>query len=125
MTDTKGGFISRDDDPHSVLAAENLGDKPAGMTLEEWAKHQKRLKMQREMKGAFEPAISAAETLVVCWECGAKEIDWKWKEVFKCRVCEKCKKEKPEKYSLLTKTEAREDYLLTDREYPLTQTCGI
>jgi DNA-repair protein complementing XP-A cells len=31
-------------------------------------------------------------------------------------VCNKCKNEKPEKYSLLTKTECKEDYLLTDPE---------
>jgi len=119
MTDTKGGFMSTDDDPHSVLAAENLADKPPGMTLEEWARHQKRIKLQKEKQGVFEPAISALENTKkdkTCWECKAKEIDWKWREVFGCRVCEKCKNEKPEKYSLLTKTEAREDYLLTDPE---------
>jgi len=119
MSDTKGGFMTTEDDPHSLLAAENLADKPAGMTLEEWARHQKRIKLQKEKKGAFEPAISALDAPdeeKSCWECKAKEIDWKWKEVFKCRVCEKCKKDNPEKYSLLTKTEARQDYLLTDRE---------
>lgn len=119
MTDTHGGFIGTEDDPHSVLAAENLKDKPAGMTLEEWARHQHRIKLLKEKQGAFEPHISALEDTdeeKTCWECGSKEIDWKWKDVFKCRVCEKCKKEKPEKYSLLTKTEAREDYMLTDRE---------
>jgi DNA-repair protein complementing XP-A cells len=120
MTDTKGGFMSTNDDPHSVLAAENLGDKPPGMSLEEWATHQRRIKMLKEKKGAFEPPISALEESdedKICWECSSREIDWKWKDVFRCRVCEKCKNEKPEKYSLLTKTEAREDYLLTDREF--------
>ena len=52
-----------------------------------------------------------------CDKCGSPDIDFKWREVFRCRVCEKCKKDKPEKYSLLTKTEAREDYMLTDREF--------
>jgi DNA-repair protein complementing XP-A cells len=127
MTDTKGGFITSDDDPHSVLAAENLGDKPPNMTLEEWARHQKRIKLQQEKKGVYEPAISALEETdeeKTCWECKAKEIDWKWKDVFRCRVCEKCKKEQPEKYSLLTKTEAREDYLLTDREWSFSVVWG-
>ncbi|KAI5818956.1 XPA protein C-terminus-domain-containing protein, partial [Pyronema omphalodes] len=119
MNDTKGGFMSTEDDPHSVLAAQNLADKPPGMTLEEWARHQKRMKLLKEKKGAFEPAISAAKDSnedKTCFECKSPEIDFKWKDVFKCRVCEKCKKEKPDKYSLLTKTEAREDYLLTDPE---------
>jgi DNA-repair protein complementing XP-A cells len=120
MSDTKGGFMSTEDDPHSVLAAQNLADKPPGMTLEEWARHQKRIKLLKEKKGAFEPAISASKDSnedKTCFECKSPEIDFKWKDVFKCRVCEKCKKEKPDKYSLLTKTEAREDYLLTDRKY--------
>ena len=51
-----------------------------------------------------------------CRECGSLEIDWKWEEVFGCAVCSACKDKLPEKYSLLTKTEAREDYLLTEPE---------
>lgn len=120
MTDTKGGFMSTDDDPHSLLTAENVADKPAGMTLAEWARHQTRVKLRRDKLGAFEPAISALDAPDAdrcCWECLAREIDWKWRDVFGCRVCDKCKKAKPDKYSLLTKTEAREDYLLTDREF--------
>lgn len=31
-------------------------------------------------------------------------------------MCKRCQNDKPEKYSLLTKTECKEDYLLTDRE---------
>lgn len=31
-------------------------------------------------------------------------------------VCPKCKKDRPDEYSLLTKTECREDYLLTNPE---------
>lgn len=118
MTDTRAGFMTTEDDPNSVLSAENLRDKPKGMSLEEWAKHQLKLKLRREAKGAFEPAISALDKKDpnnCCFECGSREIDWRWLEVFKARVCERCKKDKPEKYSLLTKTEAREDYMLTDR----------
>lgn len=59
------------------------------------------------------------------------DIDPTFRKVFGCLVCNKCKNEKPEKYSLLTKTECKEvsliacamhqeltrvtqDYLLTD-----------
>lgn len=35
-------------------------------------------------------------------------IDQMYKKVFKCLVCNKCKNEKTEKYSLLTKTECKE-----------------
>jgi len=52
----------------------------------------------------------------ICRECGSLEIDWKWEEVFHCAVCNGCKESLADKYSLLTKTEAKEDYLLTDPE---------
>ncbi|TDL28815.1 hypothetical protein BD410DRAFT_712119 [Rickenella mellea] len=51
-----------------------------------------------------------------CHECGSMDIDHTFDKVFRCIVCNKCKNEKPEKYSLLTKTECKEDYLLTDPE---------
>jgi DNA-repair protein complementing XP-A cells len=49
-----------------------------------------------------------------CPYCQTVEIEHKMKEVFDVLICTKCKKEHPDKYSLLTKTECREDYLLTD-----------
>lgn len=104
-----------------MLSALNLQDKPSGMSLEEWSRHQLRLKLQKEKTGVYEPGISALKDATAgeqqkCYDCGSLEIDWKWLEVFKCRVCNKCKESIPDKYSLLTKTEAREDYLLTDPE---------
>lgn len=119
MTDTKAGFMAPVDEPYSVLSAENLRDKPEKMSLEEWAKHQARVKVRESKQGAYEPSISALEAPEedkICFECGSREIDWQWKDVFNCRVCERCKKAKPEKYSLLTKTDAREDYMLTERK---------
>lgn len=43
-----------------------------------------------------------------CKECGSIDIDHVFKRVFGLLVCEKCKAEQPEKYSLLTKTECKE-----------------
>ena len=43
-----------------------------------------------------------------CNECSSMDIDHTYKKVFGCLVCNKCKNEKPEKYSLLTKTECKE-----------------
>lgn len=40
------------------------------------------------------------------------DIDQTYKKVFKCLVCNKCKNEKTNKYSLLTKTECKEVSLL-------------
>jgi DNA-repair protein complementing XP-A cells len=51
-----------------------------------------------------------------CRECNSLEIDWKWQDIFGISVCNACKEKEPDKYSLLTKTEARDDYLLTDPE---------
>ncbi len=76
--------------------------------------------MQQRKEGPFEPGLSVLtdkEERKKCYECGSLEIDFVWEEVFKCRVCNACKEKYPEKYSLLTKTECREDYLLTEREF--------
>jgi DNA-repair protein complementing XP-A cells len=51
-----------------------------------------------------------------CKICGSQDIDFTFHKVFNTNVCAQCKHEVPEKFSLLTKTECKEDYLLTDRE---------
>lgn len=52
-----------------------------------------------------------------CSECDLLEVDHKIMKHFNnVRVCRKCARQMPEKYALLTKTECREDYLLTDPE---------
>ena len=51
-----------------------------------------------------------------CKVCGTQDIDFTFHKVFFVNVCAKCKHEVPERFSLLTKTEAKEDYLLTDRK---------
>jgi DNA-repair protein complementing XP-A cells len=120
MTDTKGGFLTVEDDPfNKQLHAEKEKEfKPAHMTLKEWERH-KVLKGLRERKeGPFEPGLGLGKEGKKCRECGGREIDWQWEEVFGCAICGRCKEKLPEKYSLLTKTEAKDDYLLTDREFP-------
>ncbi|GAA6000559.1 hypothetical protein JCM10207_004550 [Rhodosporidiobolus poonsookiae] len=51
-----------------------------------------------------------------CSHCGTADLDDQMRSVFGVFVCTNCKKENPEKYSLLTKTECKEDYLLTEPE---------
>ncbi|CAG8714064.1 13993_t:CDS:2, partial [Gigaspora rosea] len=51
-----------------------------------------------------------------CKECKTVEIDYQFHRIFRVNICKSCKEKFPEKYSLLTKTEAKEDYLLTDAE---------
>lgn len=127
MTDTKGGFLSTEDDPHNRAlgsAPKPGGDdqqpqRPKDMTMQEWEKLQLLRTLRRQKAGPFEPGISVlddATTRKKCRECGSLEVDWVWEEVFHLCVCNKCKNNLPDKYSLLTKTECKEDYLLTDRK---------
>lgn len=43
-----------------------------------------------------------------CKECKTIDIDHNFRKTFSCLVCNKCKNDFPEKYSLLTKTECKE-----------------
>ena len=122
MTDTKGGFLTQEDDPFNrVLHAPDgkQDQKPSNMTQKEWERHQLLQSLRRNREGPFEPGLSVLDDKSkqkTCRECNSLEIDWKWEEELHCQICHACKEKYPEKYSLLTKTEAREDYLLTDRE---------
>jgi len=125
MTDTKGGFLSAEDDPWNKALSTGDGrpsqeEKPKHLTVAEWERLQLIRDLQRRKQGPFEPGLSVLadkEEAKKCRECGSLEIDWVWEEVFSCRVCNSCKEKHPDKYSLLTKTECREDYLLTEREF--------
>lgn len=119
MTDTKGGFLTSEDDPHNkAMRTEERDNKPAEMTQKDWERQQLLKSLRNQRAGPFEPGISAVkdEDTKKCRECGILEIDWKWSDIFDIQVCNGCKEKFPEKYSLLTKTEAKEDYLLTEPE---------
>ncbi|KAI5456520.1 XPA protein C-terminus-domain-containing protein [Mariannaea sp. PMI_226] len=125
MTDTKGGFLTTEDDPHNfVLGGRKPGpseeeQKPKHMSVQEWERLQLIRKLKRQKAGPYEPGLSVLddpEKRKKCRECGSLEIDFVWEEVFHLCVCNKCKEKIPEKYSLLTKTECKDDYLLTDPE---------
>ena len=107
-----------EDDPfNKALHTPNQEEKPANMTLKEWEKLQLLKKLREQKAGPFEPGINALDRQTKkCRDCGSLEIDFKWDEELKCQVCAACKEKFPDKYSLLTKTEAKEDYLLTDPE---------
>ncbi|KAI0854015.1 DNA repair protein [Daldinia vernicosa] len=133
MTDTKGGFLSAEDDPWNKAMSgstatgngkgngpsEGQEERPKGMTVQEWERRQLLKKLQRQKAGPFEPGLSVLrdeKDRKRCRECKSLEIDFVWEEVFGCAICNSCKEKYPEKYSLLTKTECREDYLLTEPE---------
>ena len=120
MTNTKGGFITTEDDPFNSALKSGVPEsmKPKHMTEKEWDRMQTLKRLKRNKAGPFEPGLSVLEDEAAkkkCRECGSLEIDFVWEEVFGCCVCGSCKEKVPEKYSLLTKTECKEDYLLTDR----------
>lgn len=123
MTDTKGGFLTQEDDPFNKqlhVTNDKEVQKPANMTQKEWERHQIVQNLKRNREGPYEPGLSVLDDKSKqkrCRECSSLEIDWKWDEELKCSICNSCKEKYSEKYSLLTKTEAKEDYLLTDREF--------
>lgn len=136
MTDTKGGFISVEEDPNNyALGGKKQAEdesRPKNMTVQEWEKLQAIRNLKRLKAGPFEPGISVLDDAAKrkkCRECGSLEIDFVWEEVFHLCVCNKCKEKIPDKYSLLTKTECKEDYLLTDRKslprYPTLATVHL
>ncbi|EMC97193.1 hypothetical protein BAUCODRAFT_121694 [Baudoinia panamericana UAMH 10762] len=120
MTDTKGGFMTAEDDPYNkALHAPEADGKPANMSLKEWERQQLQRRLREQRVGPYEPGLSVLDKREItkkCRECGSLEIDWQWDEALRCQICHTCKEKYPEKYSLLTKSEAREDYLLTDPE---------
>lgn len=105
LHNSKGGFLIDDEDPAA-----------SRKTMDELRKEKEREKQR--MRDYAEPGISLdLQTRPTCESCGSPEIiDHPFKRVFGILVCKKCEREKPELYSLLTKTEVKEDYLLTDAE---------
>jgi hypothetical protein len=51
-----------------------------------------------------------------CKECGSLDVSAKFLDMYSLLVCKVCIKAKPDQYSLLTKTEVKQDYLLTESE---------
>lgn len=100
LRDSRGGFLDSEE-PHvdPVL-------------LQEWKERQKKEHVVKDLAPPLDLANAPK-----CFECGSLEIDPNFYSNFRnVRVCRRCTKEKPDKYSLLTKTECREDYLLTEPE---------
>ncbi|KIJ45550.1 hypothetical protein M422DRAFT_29676 [Sphaerobolus stellatus SS14] len=100
MINSKGGF---------------LVDEGKEVDENERAKQRQR-ERERAMANIEPPLFLDNSMNPKCNECQSLDIDHSFKKVFHVLVCHKCKQDKPEKYSLLTKTECKQDYLLTDPE---------
>ena len=101
MKDTKGGFLQ--DEKTNTQGADE-------QTLQDWKNKQRTTKI-REL-----PPPIDLQNIPRCRECQSMEVDANLMTNFNVRACRKCIKALPEKYSLLTKTECKEDYLLTEPE---------
>ncbi|TFK57474.1 hydrophilic protein [Heliocybe sulcata] len=100
MANSKGGFLIED-----------------GKEVDEEQRRKERERERQRAHQNLDPPIFLDPKLnPKCKECNSIDIDHTFKKIFGCIVCNKCKNDKPEKYSLLTKTECKEDYLLTDAE---------
>ncbi|PCH33398.1 hypothetical protein WOLCODRAFT_129747 [Wolfiporia cocos MD-104 SS10] len=101
MVNSKGGFLVED-----------------GREVDEDVRaKEKERERQRAMQSLAPPIFLDSSLNPKCRECQSVDIDPTFRKVFGCLICNRCKNEKPEKYSLLTKTECKEDYLLTDADF--------
>ncbi|BFZ53779.1 DNA repair protein rad14 [Savitreella phatthalungensis] len=106
MKDSKGGFM--------VDSGGQNGEGADGEKMETWQERQQR---RLEESRRLNPPIAADPSQrPLCFECSRPELDFQFLQVFGARVCHACKQANPDKYSLLTKTECKNDYLLTDPE---------
>ncbi|KAI9311835.1 XPA protein C-terminus-domain-containing protein, partial [Dichotomocladium elegans] len=103
-------------------------DSKGGFLVEE-TKEDKLIKSRREATTKIAPYLRIVKrsmlTLAMsadpsenpkCRDCESLDVDPTFFQVFHLAVCPNCKEKFPERYSLITKTEAKEDYLLTDPE---------
>ncbi|OBA22059.1 DNA repair protein [Metschnikowia bicuspidata var. bicuspidata NRRL YB-4993] len=105
MKDSRGGFLD-ESQKHGLK-----GPDEEPQSLKDWKEKQKQDLAVKDLAPPLD--LSSAPR---CVECESLEIDANLKTNFNVRVCRRCMREKPDKYALLTKTECREDYLLTEPE---------
>ncbi|CAI4896130.1 AFH_G0042860.mRNA.1.CDS.1 [Saccharomyces cerevisiae] len=118
MQNLNGGYINpKDKLPNSDFTDDQEFESEFGSkkqkTLQDWKKEQ----LERKMLYENAPPPEHISKAPKCIECHINiEMDPVLHDVFKLQVCKQCSKEHPEKYALLTKTECKEDYFLTDPE---------
>ncbi|KAI5800205.1 putative DNA repair protein Rad14 [Peziza echinospora] len=100
MTDTKGGFLSEPEHSH-LPSRPPILPVPPPPSLK---------------TGPPSSSSSQQQNTPKCSDCNSLTLDPLLYTTFHHPVCPTCKDKFPDKYSLLTKTECREDYLITDPE---------
>ncbi|OMJ18915.1 DNA repair protein rad14 [Smittium culicis] len=105
---SNGGYIM----PQNTT--DELGDTDAKSSL---YNHKTRfISDLRKLYKSFCALLNGPESSPQCIECGSIDLDSIFFEIYNICVCRKCKDEIPEKYSLLTKSESKQDYMLTEEE---------
>ncbi|GAA5891886.1 hypothetical protein JCM5296_003261 [Sporobolomyces johnsonii] len=108
LKNSRGGFLLENEEDDPKRKRERQMQDELKLKRLENARKQGQL---RGMNMSIDPRENPK-----CDHCGTTDLDEQLRNVFGVHVCTKCKKDHPDKYSLLTKTEAKEDYLLTDPE---------
>ncbi|KAF9582511.1 hypothetical protein BGW38_000120 [Lunasporangiospora selenospora] len=103
MKDTRAGFIRPidEDDPSNPDPAEE---------------NERKRKWQPTLVEDDPSVFYGADDNYECQDCTSTDVDVQILRNFQVSVCIGCRDTQPERYSLLTKTECRQDYLLTDPE---------
>ncbi|KAI8874328.1 DNA repair protein, partial [Ramicandelaber brevisporus] len=96
MKDSHGGFLIDEPDDNDANGEANGKDGQTASLLD--------------------IAAASKKQLAKCEECSSQDVDAKYLEAFGVKICRVCKEALSEKYSLLTKTEVKSDYMLTDSE---------
>ncbi|KAF8078267.1 HotDog domain-containing protein [Lyophyllum atratum] len=97
MVNSKGGFLLED-----------------GNEIDEEVRRKEQERERQRARQNLDPPMHLDPALnPKCKECQSMDLDQTFKKVFGCLVCKKCQNEKPEKYSLLTKTECKELLLIS------------
>jgi len=97
-----------------------LDDSKAGYMQQESQQDEKHAKRRRvvyehELLPPVDP-LDPEASLVRCRHCRILDVDMDMYRHYTVAVCRSCRDARPEEYTLLTKTEVKEDYLLTEEE---------
>lgn len=110
MVNSKGGFLVEDDKEvdEDLRAKEKERERQRAQQSAEPGEHGSFLCTHRQRLTLWAAMFLDPSLNPRCEECNSMDIDHQFRKVFRCLVCNKCKNEKPERYSLLTKTECKE-----------------
>ncbi|EGF98685.1 uncharacterized protein MELLADRAFT_28280, partial [Melampsora larici-populina 98AG31] len=110
LKNSKGGFLLNSEEENQKLLKQN-------QQVEELKKQRlKQIERFHQNQLSLDPNQNPK-----CKVCSSIELDIQIYNAFRVPVCKTCKNNYPDRFSLLTKTECKEDYLLTDPELKDTE----